>query len=122
MIEQFCRANGQLLLPLVNLIQSASQVVETVIHEIGAQTLEMILVLECRGNCRAAPPGKARREVQHHGLQPGHIRLADRKVKLKQPCLRHKIVTLLGTRPVERRPGPIAGPRWSSRFFENTIG
>jgi hypothetical protein len=25
-IEQFCRANGQLLLPLVNLLQSASQV------------------------------------------------------------------------------------------------
>jgi hypothetical protein len=26
-IEQFCQANGQLLLPLVNMIQSASQVV-----------------------------------------------------------------------------------------------
>jgi hypothetical protein len=26
-IEQFCQANGQILLPIVNLIQNASQVV-----------------------------------------------------------------------------------------------
>ncbi len=29
-IEQFCRANGQILLPILNLIENASQVVETV--------------------------------------------------------------------------------------------
>ena len=45
LIEQFCQANGQILLPIVNLIQSASQVVENVIHEIQIQTLETILVL-----------------------------------------------------------------------------
>jgi hypothetical protein len=39
-IEQFCQANGQILLPIVNLIQNATQVVETVIHEIGHQMLE----------------------------------------------------------------------------------
>ena len=39
-IEQFCQANGQILLPIVNLIQNASQVVESVIHEIGHQMLE----------------------------------------------------------------------------------
>jgi hypothetical protein len=36
-IEQFCQTNGQILLPIVNLIRSASQVVETVIHEIGTR-------------------------------------------------------------------------------------
>ena len=34
-IEQFCQSNGQILLPIVNLIQNASHVVENVIHEIG---------------------------------------------------------------------------------------
>ena len=33
-IQQFCQSNGQILLPIVNLIESASQVVETVLHEI----------------------------------------------------------------------------------------
>lgn len=31
-IEQFCQANGQILLPIVNLSQNASQVVEHVIY------------------------------------------------------------------------------------------
>ena len=44
-IEQFCQANGQILLPIVNMIQSASQAVDTVIHEVGVKTVEMILVL-----------------------------------------------------------------------------
>src|ERR1035441_8480727 len=44
-IEQFCQSNGQILLPIVNLIESASQVVETVLHEIQVQSLEAILVL-----------------------------------------------------------------------------
>ncbi|MBL8173184.1 MAG: hypothetical protein JNK48_00855 [Bryobacterales bacterium] len=34
-IQQVCQANGQILLPLVEMIQSASQVVNTVIHEVG---------------------------------------------------------------------------------------
>ena len=44
-IEQFCQTNGQILLPIVNMIQNASQVVQHVIHEIGHQMLEQILVL-----------------------------------------------------------------------------
>ena len=59
-IEQFCQANGQILLPIVNLIENASQVVETVIHEIGHQTLEQILVLSAeqagRSHARRAKP------------------------------------------------------------------
>jgi hypothetical protein len=58
-IEQFCQANGQVLLPLVSMMQSASEVVETVIHEIGVRTLETILVL---GADQVAGP--------RHGHQP----------------------------------------------------
>ena len=59
-IEQFCQANGQILLPIVNLIQNASQVVEAVIHEIGHQTLELILVLSAEQVAGRRTPGKAR--------------------------------------------------------------
>ena len=89
-IEQFCQSNGQILLPIVNLIQSASHVVETVIHEIGVQTLEMILVLSAEQVAGPRTPGKASGEIRHYGSQPGHIKLADRKVRVKRPRLRHK--------------------------------
>ena len=89
-IEQFCQANGQILLPIVNLIQNASQVVETVIHEIGVQTLEMILLLSAEQVAGPRTPGKASGEIRHHGSQLGQIKLADRKLRVKRPRLRHK--------------------------------
>ena len=89
-IEQFCQANGQILLPIVNLIQNASQVVETVIHEIGHQMLEQLLVLSAEQVAGARTPGKTSGDIRHHGSQPGCVQLADRKVKVKRPRLRHK--------------------------------
>ena len=89
-IEQFCRANGQILLPILNLIENASQVVETVIHEIGHQTLEQILVLSAEQVAGARTPGKASGAIRYHGSQSGRVQLADRKVKVKRPRLRHK--------------------------------
>jgi transposase-like protein len=72
------------------LIQSASQAVETVIHEIGHQILEQILVLSAEQVAGVRTPGKPSGEIRHHGSQPGCVQLADRKVKVKRPRLRHK--------------------------------
>ena len=79
-IEQFCRANGQILLPILNLIENASQVVETVIHEIGHQTLEQILVLSAEQVAGPRTPGKSSGEIRYHGSQSGRVQLADRKL------------------------------------------
>jgi transposase-like protein len=89
-IEQFCQANGQILLPLLNLMESAGQVVETVIHEIGIQTLELILRLSAEQVAGPRTPGKASGEIRWYGSQPGKVKLADRQVKVKRPRLRHK--------------------------------
>lgn len=89
-VEQFCQSNGQILLPLVELIESASQVVENVIHEIQIQTLETILVLSAEQIAGARTPGRASGEIRWYGSQPGKIKMADREVKVKRPRLRHK--------------------------------
>jgi len=89
-VEQFCKANGQILLPVVNMIQSASQVVDSVIHEIGIKTLEVILALSAEQIAGPRTPGKASGEIRHHGSQRGRVQLADRKVRVKRPRLRHK--------------------------------
>src|SRR5437899_11667052 len=80
----------KLKIPIVNLIQNASQVVETVIHELGHQMLEQILVLSAEQVAGARTPGKASGDVRYHGSQPGCVQLADRKVKVKRARLRQK--------------------------------
>lgn len=89
-VEQFCQSNGQVLLPIVNLIQSASEVVENVIHEIQIHTLETIFILSAEQIAGTRTPGKSSGEIRWHGSQPGKIKMADREVKVKRPRLRHK--------------------------------
>src|ERR1700747_2693062 len=89
-VEQFCQTNGQILLPIVNLIESASQVVENVIHEIQLHALEAIFTLSAEQIAEVRTPGKPSGEIRWHGSQPGKIKLADREVKVKRPRLRHK--------------------------------
>jgi len=89
-IEQFCKANGQILLPMLGMIESASEVVNTVVHEIGVKTLELILALSAEEVAGPRTPGKASGEIRHYGTQQGRVQLADRKVQVKRPRLRHK--------------------------------
>jgi len=89
-IEQFCKANGQILMPILSMIQSASQVVDSVVHEIGVKTLEVILTLSAEEVAGPRTPGKASGEIRHHGTQRGCVQLADRRVQVKRPRLRHK--------------------------------
>lgn len=89
-IQQFCRTNGQILLPIVEMIESASEVVNSVIHEIGRQTIELLLVLSAEQVAGERTQGKESGEIRWYGKQSGRVALADRKVKVKRPRLRHK--------------------------------
>ena len=89
-LEQFAQANGQILLPLVELITQARVAVDEVIGAIGRQTIETILTLSAQEVAGARTPGKATGDIRWHGSQPGRVMLADRQVKVKRPRLRHK--------------------------------
>ena len=58
-LQQFCQTNGQILLPLVEKIQSASDMVNSVIHELSLKTLETILVLSAEQIAGPRTPGRA---------------------------------------------------------------
>ena len=89
-IQEFCQSNGQILLPLVEKIQSASAMVSSVIHELSLKTLETILALSAEQIAGPRTPGKTSGPIRWHGSQPGVVALADRKVKVRRPRLRHK--------------------------------
>jgi hypothetical protein len=65
-------------------------VVDSVVHEIGVKTLEVILALSAEQVAGPRTPGKASGEIRHYGSQRGRVQLADRKVRVKRPRLRHK--------------------------------
>jgi transposase-like protein len=89
-LEQFTKANGQFLLPLVELITEARVAVDEVISTVGRQTIETLLTLSAQEVAGERTPGKASGDVRWHGSQPGRVMLADRQVKVKRPRLRHK--------------------------------
>ena len=89
-IEAFAKANGQILLPLVELITQARVAVDQVIHTIGRQTIETILMLSAQEVAGVRQPGKPGGDVRWHGSQQGRVMLADRQIKVKRPRLRHK--------------------------------
>src|SRR4051794_41899565 len=57
-MEEFTKANGQILLPLVELITQARLAVDEVIDSIGRQTIETILNLSAEEVAGPRPPGK----------------------------------------------------------------
>ena len=89
-IEQFAKSNGQLLLPLLELITQARVAVDEVISSIGRKTIETILTLSAEHVAGARTPGKISGDIRWHGSQNGRVVLADRQLKVKRPRLRHK--------------------------------
>lgn len=89
-IEQFAKANGQLLLPLVELIQQARIAVDEVIGVVGRKTIETVLMLSATEVAGERTPGKASGDILWHGSQAGRVMLADRQLKVQRPRLRHR--------------------------------
>lgn len=89
-LAAFCKANGQMLLPLVELIEQARLTVGTVLEEVSQQTIEIILQLSAEQIAGPRTPGKASGEIRWHGSQAGRVSLEDRQVKVQRPRLRRK--------------------------------
>ena len=89
-VEEFTRANGQFLLPLVELITEARVAVDRVIDEVGRKTIETVLTLSAEQVAGPRTPGKTSGEILWHGSQPGRVKLAERQLKVKRPRLRHR--------------------------------
>ena len=89
-IKQFAKSNGQLLLPLIELITEARIAVDEVISSVGRTTIETILTLSAEQVAGARTPGKASGAIRWHGSQNGRVALADRQLKVKRPRLRDK--------------------------------
>ncbi len=89
-IQKFCQTNGQMLLPVVDLITEARLALDEVIDRAGRGLIETILSMSAEQIAGPKSPGKASGEVRWHGRQLGRVKLADRQLRVERPRLRRK--------------------------------
>ena len=70
-IQKFCQTNGQMLLPVVDLITEARLAVDEIIDRAGRGLIETILTMSAEQIAGPKSPGKASGEVRWHGRQSG---------------------------------------------------
>ena len=79
---------GQVLLPLLELVQDARASIDELMSDAGRHFVEQLLVLSAQEVAGRKHPGKHEGPVRWHGTQPGRITLAERKLAIKRPRLR----------------------------------
>ena len=89
-IAEYLSKDGQLLLPLLELICNTENAIDEVIDLVGRGAIEAILTLSAQQLAGQKQPGKARAEIGWHGRQMGVVSLSDRKVRVEKPRLRRK--------------------------------
>lgn len=89
-LSEFLQKEGQFLLPMLELIETAQTAIDEVIDVAGRATLEAVLHLSAQEVAGAKHPGKAQGAIRWHGQQPGVVPLSNRKLRVSKPRLRHK--------------------------------
>ena len=89
-IAEYLSKDGQLLLPLLELVCNTENAIDEVINVVGTAAVEAVLMLSAQEVAGPKHPGKVASEVGWHGRQSGVVCLSDRKVRVEKPRLRRK--------------------------------
>jgi len=87
---KFLSKEGQLLLPMLDLITQAEMAVDELIEVTGRAAIEAILTLSAQQVAGPKHPGKKGSNICWHGSQKGVVALSERKLRVDKPRLRHK--------------------------------
>ena len=84
--------DGQLLIPLVELLEKGERAIDEVIDVMGRATIEAILQMSAAQVAGPKEQGRrdADREVYWHGVQAGRVALKERQLQVDKPRLRKK--------------------------------
>jgi putative transposase len=87
-LAQFLSSNSQVILPMVELIESSQLAVDLLLEQLGKATLEAVLLISAAGVAGEVHQGKRGGSVVRHGSQAGVVPLSNRKVRVQRPRLR----------------------------------
>ncbi len=92
-LAEFLTKDGQLLLPLVDLVEQAQTAIDEVVDVMGRATIEAILQMSAQQLAGPKQQGQAaQRDIVYHGSQPGRVALRERQLRVNKPRLRKKQV------------------------------
>lgn len=89
-LTKYLAQHGQMLLPMVELIEQAQLAVDEFIDVLGRAALEAVLELSAAQVAGPRHQGQAGGAVRRHGSQPGAVCLCTQKVRVRKPRLRTK--------------------------------
>jgi transposase-like protein len=89
-LSDFLSQEGQLLLPMVDLITQAQMAVDELIDVTGRATIEAVMTLSAQELAGPKHPGKNVGDIRWYGRQSATIPLSDRKLRVARPRLRRK--------------------------------
>jgi transposase-like protein len=90
-LAQVLARNGQLLLPILDLIEHAEAAVDDLIDVMGRATIEAVLLMSAQQVAGPKQQGKkSDRPVVYHGRQTGRVALKERQLRVTKPRLRQK--------------------------------
>ena len=84
--------DGQLLIPLVELLEKGERAIDEVIDVMGRATIEAVLQMSVAQVAGPKEQGRrdADRELYWHGVQAGRVALKERQLQVDKPRLRKK--------------------------------
>jgi putative transposase len=83
--------DGQLLLPMLDLIENAECAIDDLIDVMGRATIEAVLLMSAAQLAGPKRQGKkSDRDVVYHGSQKGRVPLRERELRVDKPRLRKK--------------------------------
>ena len=91
-LAEFLAGEGEVLLPVLELVETAEAGVNAAIDMIGRAGIEALLMLSAQHVAGAKQPGKKRNgsDIRWYGRQDGVVQLDERKLRVERPRLRKK--------------------------------
>ena len=91
-LAEFLSKDGQLLLPLVELVERGEKAIDEVIDVLGRAAVEVVLRMSAEQLAGPKRQGRrvADRAVYWHGSQHGRVTLSERQLRVEKPRLRKK--------------------------------
>lgn len=99
-LAEFLIKNGQMLVPMVGLIEQSRLAVDELIDVLGRAAIEAVLTLSAEKVAGPKHQGRRGGEIAWYGNQAGKIALLERKLRVEKPRLRKKRVKQGGEVPI----------------------